>query len=47
MNHAQYEHPLISRYAGKEMIRLFSDDMKFATWRQLWTALAEAEMELG
>ncbi|HCU07458.1 MAG TPA: adenylosuccinate lyase [Clostridiales bacterium] len=47
MNHEQYDHPLITRYAGKEMIRLFSPDTKFSTWRRLWLALAEAQMELG
>ena len=26
---------------------LFSPDMKFRTWRRLWVALAETEMELG
>ena len=26
---------------------IFSPDMKFRTWRRLWIALAEAEMELG
>lgn len=26
---------------------IFSDDMKFTTWRKLWVALAECEKELG
>ena len=43
----KYENPLISRYAGKDMSYIFSDDMKFKTWRKLWIALAEAEMEMG
>lgn len=42
-----YETPLNSRYASKEMSYLFSDEMKFKTWRRLWVALAESEMELG
>ncbi len=42
-----YENPLGSRYASKEMLELFSPDMKFKTWRRLWIALAEAEKELG
>jgi adenylosuccinate lyase len=47
MGGAAYENPLITRYAGSEMSELFSSDVKFSTWRKLWTALAEAEMELG
>lgn len=43
----KYENPLITRYAGKEISYLFSDDKKFKTWRKLWIALAEAERELG
>ena len=42
-----YENPLITRYASYEMSHIFSDDMKFRTWRRLWIALAEAEHELG
>lgn len=47
MSTDQYENPLITRYTSKEMARIFSSDVKFATWRALWIALAEAEKELG
>ncbi|MDO4536334.1 MAG: adenylosuccinate lyase [Clostridium perfringens] len=42
-----YNTPLNSRYASREMSYIFSDDMKFSTWRKLWVALAEGEKELG
>ncbi|WBW95069.1 adenylosuccinate lyase [Oceanirhabdus sp. W0125-5] len=42
-----YKSPLNTRYASKEMSYIFSDDMKFKTWRKLWLALAECEKELG
>jgi len=29
------------------MRHVFSDDVKFSTWRKLWVALAESQMELG
>ena len=43
----RYENPLCSRYASSEMQYIFSPDFKFSTWRRLWIALAESEMELG
>ena len=42
-----YESPLCSRYASKDMQRLFSADTRIITWRNLWVALAEAEQALG
>ena len=42
-----YESPLASRYASDTMLRLFSPDNRFRTWRKLWTALARAEHKLG
>ncbi|MGC3966823.1 MAG: adenylosuccinate lyase [Pirellulales bacterium] len=42
-----YDNPLIARYASDEMSRLWGPQRKFSTWRRLWVALAEAEMELG
>ncbi len=47
MAHDVYVNPLEGRYASKPMLRLFSDDRKFGTWRRLWLALARAEMDLG
>ena len=45
--HDTYETPLNSRYASREMQQIFSPDRKFTTWRNLWVALAESEMEMG
>ncbi|WKY43142.1 adenylosuccinate lyase [Eubacteriaceae bacterium ES2] len=42
-----YENPLIERYSSKEVLKIFSADNKFQTWRRLWVALAEAEKDLG
>ena len=43
----RYESPLVSRYAGPQMSRVFSSLARFRTWRRIWIALAEAEKELG
>ena len=47
MSTDRYVSPLSERYASKEMQYIFSPDKKFRTWRRLWIALAETEMELG
>ncbi len=47
MSTDRYSSPLSERYASREMQYIFSQDMKFRTWRRLWIALAETEMELG
>jgi adenylosuccinate lyase len=43
----KYEHPLVDRYASKEMSFIWSPQKKFSCWRRLWLALAEAEKDLG
>ena len=43
----RYESPLSSRYASDYMLKLFSSDMRYQTWRKLWTELARAERKLG
>ena len=43
----RFDHPLIERYASREMTRLFSPRVRHTAWRDLWIALAEAEHELG
>ena len=43
----QYENPLISRYASREMASLWSTHNRTKLWRRLWVVLAECERELG
>ncbi|MCP4600208.1 MAG: adenylosuccinate lyase [Proteobacteria bacterium] len=47
MNRDVYREPLVSRYTSREMQEIFSERVKFATWRRCWIALAEAQHELG
>jgi len=47
MNTSVYQNPLIERYGSTEMLKIFSHDFKFTTWRKLWIALAEIQKELG
>ncbi len=42
-----YESPLASRFAGQEMLRLFSAQHKFGLWRRLWLELARSQKQLG
>ena len=47
MSTSEYKSPFSERYSSHEMKYIFSADKKFSTWRRLWIALAESEMELG
>jgi len=42
-----FKHPLVDRYASKEMVEIFSDESRYSTWRRFWIVLAEAQKELG
>lgn len=43
----KYVSPLSLRYASDSMQELFSQEVKFTTWRKLWVALAQTQQELG
>ena len=47
MTNDTYRSPLAERYASEEMLGLWSPQTRYALWRKLWLALAEAERELG
>ncbi len=42
-----YENPLITRYASREMARLWSTEHRSQLWRRLWIVLAESQQQLG
>ena len=44
---AEYQNPLVDRYASREMVEIFSTRRRYRTWRDLWIVLAECESELG
>ncbi len=46
-SHQTYQSPLATRNASQAMLAIWSARRKFATWRKLWLALAEAQQALG
>src|SRR5690606_14703125 len=42
-----FDHPLIRRYASREMAALFAPSSRHRAWRELWIALARAQRDLG
>lgn len=42
-----FDHPLATRYASTEMLRIWDRAQRYGTWRRIWIALAEAEKSLG
>ena len=47
LNAKEYQNPLSSRYASKQMRFVFSPKNKFVLWRDLWIALAKSQQALG
>jgi adenylosuccinate lyase len=47
MNPDTYSNPLVSRYASKAMVKIFSPNSRYGTWRRLWATLAREQMKLG
>ena len=42
-----YENPLITRYASRDMSRLWSQSNRIRHWRSLWILLAKSQQKLG
>lgn len=42
-----YTNPLVSRYASKDMVYIFSPASRYGVWRRLWASLAREESKLG
>ncbi len=47
MNSDSYQSPYSWRYASPDMRALWSETQKRRLWRQIWVALAEAQVEFG
>ena len=47
MNRDVYASPFAERWSTPEMLRLFSSNTRYRTWRKVWIALAESQRELG
>lgn len=47
MDRTTYVNPLTTRYASRQMQTIFSEENRIKLFRELWTALAESQMELG
>ncbi|MGE3179996.1 MAG: adenylosuccinate lyase [Phycisphaerae bacterium] len=43
----EFIHPLVSRYASREMVELWGPQHRHETWRRVWVALAEAQRDAG
>lgn len=47
MSSLSFDNVLVTRYASKEMSRLWSAQTRYGLWRRLWLSLANREKELG
>jgi adenylosuccinate lyase len=44
---ARFDHPLATRYASPDMVRIWSSQHRYTTWRRIWVALADAQRRVG